>query len=334
MDRPPRELLTLWPKIFRSSRYATLYRNNNFEIPQDCLFFLQNKINNTRIFFKIKITKSRIFSRLSIVNQWLQIDVGPPTLITGVMTKGRGDSKKKHWVTRFKISYSNDTQRWYQYKDAHSVDPRVSPPTHCVVMLYMCSHVSSELWGCWILWTCRCLLWIFITQKLRYKLLSRCYKNPWQKSSREILVLFLLHMFLRMLWCYMEFQAVSNGATRRRVIRYNTCTYASDFKFWLCLWFWFFTAFVNILPPFGVNICSPSPLCIPLALWEKLTFYICIHVFYNSPFRFQKIHAVYCCMKTLTWSNFTSVKLCFASIYNTKKVQYFNAKEVSDATCA
>lgn len=56
----------------------------------------------------------------------------------------------------------------------------------------------------------------------------------------------------------------------------------------------------GILPPFGVNICSPSPLCIPLALWEKLTFYICIHVFYNSPFRFQKIHAVYCCMKTLT----------------------------------
>ena len=60
------------------------------------------------------------------MNQWLQIDVGPPTLITGVLTKGRGDSKKKHWVTRFKISYSNDTQRWYEYKDAHSVDPRVS----------------------------------------------------------------------------------------------------------------------------------------------------------------------------------------------------------------
>lgn len=117
----------------------------------------------------------------------------------------------------------------------------------------------------------------------------------------------------------MEFQAVSNGATRRRVIRYNTCTNAFDFKFWLCLWFWVFTAFVNILPPFGVNICSPSPSCIPLALWEKLTFYICIHVFYNSPFRFQKIHAVYCCMESLTWSNFTSVKLCFASIYNTEK---------------
>lgn len=66
------------------------------------------------------------FYCLCTVNQWLQIDVGPPTLITGVLTKGRGDSKKKHWVKRFKISYSNDTQRWYEYKDAHSADPRVS----------------------------------------------------------------------------------------------------------------------------------------------------------------------------------------------------------------
>lgn len=144
MDRPPRELLTLWPKIFRRSRYATLYRNNNFEILQDCLFSYKIKVMTQGYFSKWKII-SQIFFRLSIENQWLQIDVGPPTLITGVMTKGRGDSKKKHWVTRFKISYSNDTQKWYQYKDAHSVDPRVSSPTNCVVMLYVCSDFSSEL---------------------------------------------------------------------------------------------------------------------------------------------------------------------------------------------
>lgn len=29
----------------------------------------------------------------------------------------------------------------------------------------------------------------------------------------------------------MEFQAVSNGATRRGVIRYNTCTYALSFGY-------------------------------------------------------------------------------------------------------
>jgi lactadherin len=66
-----------------------------------------------------------IFSQWLAEGQWIEIDVGPPTLITGVITKGRADSKKQHWVTRFKISYSNDSQVWYQYKDAHHADPRV-----------------------------------------------------------------------------------------------------------------------------------------------------------------------------------------------------------------
>lgn len=97
------------------------------EVLPKCLFFLlvknKKKANYSR-FFALFLTQ--LFFVFYTVNQWLQIDVGPPTLITGVLTKGRGDSKKKHWVTRFKISYSNDTQRWYEYKDAHSVDPRVS----------------------------------------------------------------------------------------------------------------------------------------------------------------------------------------------------------------
>lgn len=73
MDRPPRELLTLWPKIFRRSRYATLYRNNNFEIPQDYLFFIQNKSNDTRIFFKMKNYITNIFpsfNREPMVTNW------------------------------------------------------------------------------------------------------------------------------------------------------------------------------------------------------------------------------------------------------------------------
>ncbi|XP_076471901.1 lactadherin-like isoform X2 [Babylonia areolata] len=58
-------------------------------------------------------------------SQWLQMDVGPPTLVTGVVTKGRGDTRRKHWVERFKISYSNDTRVWYFYKDAHHLDPKL-----------------------------------------------------------------------------------------------------------------------------------------------------------------------------------------------------------------
>jgi len=63
---------------------------------------------------------------LFAVNQWLQFDIGPPTLVTGLITKGRGDTGKKHWVTRYRLSYSNDSQIWYFYKDASHLDPKVS----------------------------------------------------------------------------------------------------------------------------------------------------------------------------------------------------------------
>jgi lactadherin len=60
------------------------------------------------------------------VNQWLQFDIGPPTLVTGLITKGRGDTGKKHWVTRYRLSYSNDSQVWYYYKDASHLDPKIA----------------------------------------------------------------------------------------------------------------------------------------------------------------------------------------------------------------
>lgn len=56
--------------------------------------------------------------------QWLQIDLGPPTTITGIVTKGRGDSRKKQWVTSFSLSYSNFTDRWYFYKDDNGLNPK------------------------------------------------------------------------------------------------------------------------------------------------------------------------------------------------------------------
>lgn len=62
---------------------------------------------------------------IAAANQWIQVDIGPPTLVTGVISKGRGDTKKQHWVTRFKLSYSNDSNVWYAYKDAHHLDPKV-----------------------------------------------------------------------------------------------------------------------------------------------------------------------------------------------------------------
>jgi len=62
----------------------------------------------------------------AIDEQWLQLDIGPPTLITGMVTRGRGDTGRKHWVTRFRLSYSNDSQHWSFYKDATHLQPKVT----------------------------------------------------------------------------------------------------------------------------------------------------------------------------------------------------------------
>ena len=51
------------------------------------------------------------------------MDIGPPTLINGMVTRGRGD--KKNWVTSYSVSYSNDTKIWFYYKDANHLEAKV-----------------------------------------------------------------------------------------------------------------------------------------------------------------------------------------------------------------
>ncbi|XP_064477173.1 lactadherin-like [Ornithodoros turicata] len=57
-------------------------------------------------------------------NQWVQVDLGPPTRVTGVATRGRGDSRRKQWVTAYRLAYSNDSMRWFHYKDDNHLDPK------------------------------------------------------------------------------------------------------------------------------------------------------------------------------------------------------------------
>jgi lactadherin len=63
------------------------------------------------------ITNKAWCAKSDNTEQWLQFDIGPPTLVTGLVTKGRGDGPKKHWVTKFRVSYSNDTHVWHYYKE-------------------------------------------------------------------------------------------------------------------------------------------------------------------------------------------------------------------------
>ena len=56
-------------------------------------------------------------------HEWLQFDLGPPTMITGLITRGQGD--KKRYVTSYTMSYSNDTSNWHFYKDANHLESKV-----------------------------------------------------------------------------------------------------------------------------------------------------------------------------------------------------------------
>lgn len=48
------------------------------------------------------------------VNQWIQVDFGSYTRVTGVATQGRYDDD--HWVTKYRLQYSDDGMTFQTYK--------------------------------------------------------------------------------------------------------------------------------------------------------------------------------------------------------------------------
>lgn len=53
-------------------------------------------------------------TRVNNGHQWLQVNLGKVTKVTGCATQGRYDANQ--WVTRYRISYSKDCRRFYPYK--------------------------------------------------------------------------------------------------------------------------------------------------------------------------------------------------------------------------
>lgn len=52
-------------------------------------------------------------SKTNDVNQWLQVDLGQKTRVTGIRTQGRSDFDQ--WVTSFTVSYSDDGVNFTPY---------------------------------------------------------------------------------------------------------------------------------------------------------------------------------------------------------------------------
>lgn len=62
---------------------------------------------------------------LLTVDQWIQLDVGPPALVTAIVTKGRGDTGRKQWVTKYRVAFSNDSLEWQLYEDKLNLEAKV-----------------------------------------------------------------------------------------------------------------------------------------------------------------------------------------------------------------
>ena len=57
-------------------------------------------------------------SKKLLIRFWrLQIDLGQPTAVTGILTQGVRRYLKNQYVTAFKIAYSKEGQLWRYYKE-------------------------------------------------------------------------------------------------------------------------------------------------------------------------------------------------------------------------
>lgn len=57
--------------------------------------------------------------------------MGHPSTVTSLITKGRGDMNQDQWVTKYKVSFSNDTRLWLYYKDKLQIEPKVRILSTC-----------------------------------------------------------------------------------------------------------------------------------------------------------------------------------------------------------
>lgn len=67
--------------------------------------------------------------------------------MTGVVTRGRGDTGRNHWVKAYTLTYSNDSKVWFTYKDGNHLDTKVSDKVSQVERLV--SMVGSGVSLCW-----------------------------------------------------------------------------------------------------------------------------------------------------------------------------------------
>ena len=81
-----------------------------------------------RLNFKGNENKKGSWSARIINNQWLQVDLGSEhTHVTRVATQGRHDYPQ--WVTKYKLTYSNDGVNFQYYREQRQTSDKVNVKT-------------------------------------------------------------------------------------------------------------------------------------------------------------------------------------------------------------
>ena len=58
-------------------------------------------------------------------NQWLQVDLGSHTTVSGVATQGRNSAKWRQWITNFTLQFSFDGVIFQSYKEPGKMSAKV-----------------------------------------------------------------------------------------------------------------------------------------------------------------------------------------------------------------
>lgn len=60
-------------------------------------------------------------------DQWLQVDLGSPKEVTGIITQGARNFGSIQFVASYKVAYSNDSANWTEYQDPRTGSSKIFP---------------------------------------------------------------------------------------------------------------------------------------------------------------------------------------------------------------
>ena len=79
-----------------------------------------NNYGTSRARLNLKLTGVKTgawSSRVLDLKQWLQVDLGRYTFVTGIATQGRNVNWQHDWVTKYRLQYSTDGVNFHFYKE-------------------------------------------------------------------------------------------------------------------------------------------------------------------------------------------------------------------------